>query len=50
MLVYNGTELNHWREEYQGSEQMQCFLHFVDANGPYADYKYDNRPMVGLSR
>jgi hypothetical protein len=21
----------------------QVFMHYVDANGPYADYKYDKR-------
>jgi hypothetical protein len=49
MIVYNGTELNHWREEYKGKEQMQAFIHFVDANGEYKDYKFDKRPMLGLS-
>jgi len=48
MIVYNGTELNHWREEYQGKEQLQAFLHYVDANGQYKDFKFDKRPMLGL--
>ena len=48
MIVYNGTELNHWREEFQGKEHTQAFLHYVDANGEYKDFKYDKRPMLGL--
>ena len=28
--------------------QMQCFLHYVNAKGPYADHKYDKRPMMGI--
>ena len=48
MCVYSGCELEHWREPYQGEMQMQCFLHYVNAKGPYADHKYDKRPMMGL--
>lgn len=49
MLVYNGTELNHWRESYKGKEHIQAFLHYVDANGEYKDFKFDKRTMLGLS-
>ena len=48
MCVYSGCELEHWREPYQGEMQMQCFLHYVNAKGPYADHKYDKRPIMGL--
>jgi hypothetical protein len=48
MIVYNGTELSHWREEYQGNGHMQAFIHYVDRNGPYADYKFDKRKTLGL--
>lgn len=48
MCVYSGCELEHWREPYQGEIQMQCFLHYVNAKGPYADHKYDKRPMMGF--
>jgi hypothetical protein len=48
MLVYKGTELNHWREAYKGAGQMQAFLHYVDAHGPYKHKKFDARPILGL--
>ena len=48
MCVYSGCELEHWRETYQGEMQMQCFLHYVNAKGPYADHKYDKRRMMGI--
>jgi len=48
MIVYNGTELNHWREEYKGKEHTQAFIHYVDKNGPYADYKFDKRFALGF--
>ena len=47
--VYNGMVLDHWREPYLGKKQIQVFLHYVDANGPYAEWKFDKRPFLGLS-
>ena len=50
MIVYNGTELEHWRERFTGKgKHIQAFLHYVDAKGEYAEYKFDKRPMLGLS-
>jgi hypothetical protein len=46
-VLYPGLELTHWREEYKGSGCTQVFLHWVDANGPYADWRYDRRPDIG---
>lgn len=48
MCVYSGCDLEHWRNPYEGEMQMQCFLHYVNSEGPYADYKYDKRPMMGI--
>ena len=48
MCVYSGCELEHWREPYKGTQQIQCFLHYVNSNGPYKDYKFDKRPMMGI--
>lgn len=48
MCVYSGCELEHWREPYEGIQQIQCFLHYVNSNGPYKDYKFDKRPMMGI--
>lgn len=50
MLIYKGTEVPHWRNKYtEGTEQIQVFLHFVNANGPYRQYAYDGRPSLGLA-
>jgi alkylated DNA repair dioxygenase AlkB len=46
-VLYNGLEFEHWREEYTGDKCTQVFLHWVDANGPHADWQYDRRPMIG---
>lgn len=46
-IIYNGY-LPHWRDAYDGKEQIQLFCHFVDANGAYGDCKYDQRPVLGI--
>lgn len=50
MVIYRGIELEHWREDFQagpGSWQLQAFLHYVDANGPYKEFVYDGRKGLG---
>ena len=50
MLVYKGTEVPHWRNTYtEGTEQIQVFLHYVNANGPYKNCAYDGRSGLGLA-
>ena len=48
-LLYRGTECEHWRDPFEGDYQAQVFLHYVDQNGPYADWKYDQRPGLAIS-
>jgi hypothetical protein len=48
MCVYSGCELEHWRESYQGKQQIQCFLHYVNSQGPHKNHKFDKRPMMGI--
>jgi hypothetical protein len=45
-VLYRGKEIYHWREEYQGKQHVQVFLHYVDANGPCASSKYDGREKL----
>lgn len=38
-ICYRGTEIIHWRDEYQeGFQQIQAFFSYVDADGPYRDF------------
>lgn len=47
-VVYKGCDMYHWREKYtEGQWQVQVFLHYVDADGPFKEFKYDKRK--GLS-
>jgi hypothetical protein len=48
-VIYLGCDLTHWREEFNGDWHAQCFLHYVDQNGPYKDAKLDCRPNLGAS-
>ena len=46
-VIYKGCDVWHWREKYtEGKWQAQIFLHYVDAQGPYAEYKYDKRTQL----
>lgn len=50
-VMYRGIDKWHWRELYvEGQWQAQVFLHYVDQNGPYAEWKYDKRESLGLSK
>jgi len=49
-VLYRGQEKLHWREKFEGEWQAQVFLHYVDADGPHADQKYDGRTSLGLSK
>jgi hypothetical protein len=50
ILVYRGMECPHWREPMEGELAAQVFLHYVDQNGPYAEWKYDKRPRIPFNR
>ena len=50
-VLYRGMDVEHWREKYaEGQWQAQVFLHYVNADGPHADQKYDDRTSLGLSK
>ena len=49
MLIYRGYELEHWREQFEGNNCCQVFLHYNDIQGDFADENiYDKRPFLGL--
>ena len=49
MLVYKGNELEHWREEFNGENCAQVFLHYnnIKTKGSKENI-YDRRPHLGL--
>ena len=46
MLVYDGVQLEHWREKFKGKECAQVFLHYTEPTDK--GLLFDGRPMVGL--
>jgi alkylated DNA repair dioxygenase AlkB len=42
-VLYRGIECAHWRDAFSGERAAQVFLHYVDRNGPYAEWKFDQR-------
>jgi hypothetical protein len=50
LAVYKGCEVEHWRDPYEGNQQIQLFLHYVDANGEYKDWKFDKRKLLGIKK
>jgi len=53
MVIYRGSELRHWREEFLYPEdtwQVQGFFHYVDANGPNASHKWDMTKRDGIGQ
>jgi len=45
-VLYRGCEKYHWRNKFEGKWQAQVFLHYVDANGPNTEWRYDKRPKL----
>jgi hypothetical protein len=49
MLMYQGCELEHWREPFTGKDCGQVVLHYNDSSSSKAKFnKFDGRPMIGL--
>lgn len=42
LAVYQGCEILHWRPAFKGEWHVQVFLHYVDADGPYAHHANDD--------
>lgn len=50
VIIYKGMELPHWREKYEGTEQIQIFLHYVDKNGKYKEHALDKRYALCIQK
>ena len=49
MLMYQGCELEHWREPFKGRDCGQVFLHYNDSSKKEAKQnKFDGMPLIGL--
>lgn len=50
MAVYKGCDVMHWRAPFKGNWHVQVFLHYVDADGPYASEALDGRASLGVDK
>ena len=49
MLIYEGCDMEHWRNSFLGNECIQVFLHYTDEkNIGSKENIYDGRPFLGL--
>ena len=49
MLIYSGCDLEHWREEFEGKDCGQVFLHYNRKGSKIAkENEFDKRPFLGL--
>jgi hypothetical protein len=49
MLIYSGCDLEHWREEFEGKDCAQVFLHYNNDKTKTSKQNYlDTRPCLGL--
>ena len=46
-VVYLGRDVSHYRKKFIGDWYCQAFLHYVDADGPFAEFNLDKRPNFG---
>jgi hypothetical protein len=47
-VVYKGCDVHHWRNKMIHTRvNAQFMLHYVDKNGPFAEYQWDKRPGAG---
>ena len=44
-LVYKGQKLPHFRHELKEGKLIQLHLHYVDKNGPNAEWKFDKKSI-----
>lgn len=53
MLIYRGCDLDHWRDSLEVDENawhVQGFFHYVNADGCYAEHKFDRRESLGMMK
>jgi hypothetical protein len=48
-VLFKGMELKHWRDKFEGRNHVSVFLHYVDRNGEFSDWKNDKRKSLGAN-
>jgi len=50
MLIYKGSEIEHWRNALMGDHCAQLFLHYITAKEENLPLLMDERPLLGLPK
>ena len=46
-VIFKGMDKIHWREICKHDHFITVFLHYVDQDGPYKEFKFDKRDSLG---
>ena len=46
-MLYLGCRAEHWRQEFQGQQCVQLFMHYVDMEGTFKDHFFDKKMFRG---
>ena len=49
-VIFKGMDKIHWREVSKHDHFMTVFLHYVDQEGPYKEWKFDKRESLGFKK
>ena len=49
-VIFKGMDKIHWREMCTHDHFTTVFLHYVDQEGPYKEFKFDKRNILGADR
>jgi len=49
-LIFKGMDKIHWREYCQHDHFITVFLHYVDQEGEFRDFKFDKRISLGANK
>jgi len=49
-IIFKGMDKIHWREMCTHDHFITVFLHYVDQEGPYKEFKFDKRQMLGENK
>lgn len=48
MVLFRGSETQHWRDPYAGAWFVSAIFAYVEKEGPYAEHKFDQRKQLGM--
>jgi hypothetical protein len=50
LIIYKGMKIETWREKYKNKQQIEIMLFYVNENGIYKNYIFDNRDILAINK